>query len=299
MQFINNDLLIERKKLKRNLLIWRIFTILLLFIVLSKTSNILLKNKANFQSDHIARIKIAEILRYDLEKVKKLTILKNNSHVKALIIHINSPGGTLVGSEAIYKALRKIGEKVPIVAVMGDIATSGGYLVALGSDKIFTYEGTITGSIGVIFESFEVTEMLSKLGITPRAIKSSKFKATPSPFEKLEPEIEAELKNSLMTSFDVFKDIVKKRRNFNDAQLAQVANGKIFIGRDAIKLGLTDAIGGEEEALEWLKNEKKLDLEVKDYSIEADKNELELLLDSFTNKITSYVREVFSFKIKS
>jgi len=176
------------------------------------------------------------------------------------MVRINSPGGTVVGGEALHRTLLKVGKNKPVVAVMGDLATSAGYMIAIAADHIVAREGTITGSIGVLFQTAEVTELLAKIGITVDSIKSGPLKAEPSPFEKLTPEARRATQQLVDDMFDMFVGMVASQRRMSLPEARALADGRVFTGGMALKNGLIDAIGGEEEARHWLAEKKGIDV---------------------------------------
>ena len=132
---------------------------------------------------HIARINVSGIITDDRKMTELFDKVGKSDQVKAVILDINSPGGTTTGGEAMYDAIRRLAEKKPVVAVCGTLATSAAYIVALATDRIFVYGNTITGSVGVIFQWADVTELLHTLGVKVEEVKSGPLKAVPSPFE--------------------------------------------------------------------------------------------------------------------
>jgi protease IV len=199
--------------------------------------------------------------------------VKDNDAIKALIVEIDSPGGTSVGGEQLYVDLRDIAKKKPVVAVMRTMATSAAYMAALGTDHIVAREGTITGSVGVIVQTAEVTRLADKLGIDPITVKSGSLKATPSPIEKFNPADEAMLQDVVNDFFNYFVDLVVTRRKLTDEQLEQIQNGRVFTGRQALKVNLVDQLGGEPEALRWLGKNKKIDTELEIKTVKVKKPE--------------------------
>ena len=137
------------------------------------------------KDDFIAKIELQGIIQDKKELISQLENLNDDKNVKGLITVINSPGGTYVGSKEVYDAINIVSNKIPTAVYMREMATSGGYLVSLSSDKIFSNEGTITGSIGVILQTADISKLLNKLGITPVIIKSGQLKAVPNPAEKI------------------------------------------------------------------------------------------------------------------
>ena len=256
------DALMDRRRLKRQVQIWRVLAILLaLAAVLAIGARIAIES-----THYVARITISGIIAEDKKRNKALDDAADDSDVKALIVVINSPGGTVVGAEQLYKRLRDVAKKKPVVVSMGTLATSAGYYIALGADRIFAYDGTITASIGVIFQATDMTALMEKIGIKVEAIKSGAVKASPNPFEKTSPEARAVIDALVKDSFDQFLSLVRARRNLGDDRIKEIADGRVVTGRQAKILGLVDEIGGQDEALAWLQREKKIakSLKVKD-----------------------------------
>ena len=253
---LETDVIIDRRKLKRRLSVWRIIAIIA--IAGAALGFIARKDGGIIPRDHVARIEIDGVITEDAQRERALRRVADDDHARALIVAINSPGGTVVGSENLFRALRHIAEKKPVVAIMGTVAASGGYMTALGADRIYAQSGTITGSIGVILQSADVTGLLQKLGIAPQVIKSSPLKAVPNPFEPLTPEGRAATRQVIMDMFEQFVDMVADRRKLSPDAARELADGRIFTGRQAKANRLIDALGGESEARDWLARERKV-----------------------------------------
>jgi protease IV len=189
------------------------------------------------------------------------------SGAKAVIVAIDSPGGTVVGAEQLYDGLRRLAEKKPVVAVVNGLAASGGYVVALGSERIFAQRNAIVGSIGVIFQSPNATSLLKTLGVTIEDVKSSPLKAQPNPYSPTPPEAMKAMEALVMDSYDWFRKLVQERRKLDEAQLARAADGRVFTANQAMPLNLVDQIGDERAAREWLAKNKDVstDLRVRDW----------------------------------
>jgi protease-4 len=256
------DALLDRRRLKRQVQLWRILSILLAAAAIVAAVGRIVYEK----SDYVARITISGLIAEDKKRAKAIDDAADDKDVKALIVVVNSPGGTVVGAEQLYGRLRDFAKKKPVVVSMGTLATSAGYYIALGGERIFAYEGTITASIGVIFQATDMTALLEKLGIKVEAIKSGAVKASPNPFEKTSPEARAVIDALVKDSFDQFLGLVRERRKLGDEQVKAIADGRVVTGRQAKALGLVDELGGQDEALAWLQREKKIDksLKVKD-----------------------------------
>lgn len=203
---------------------------------------------------HIARLQVTGTIFGDLERERLVRKLAENDDVEAVVLHINSPGGTSAGAEGLYLALREVAESKPVVAVLGEIAASGGYIAALSADRIISRGNTLTGSIGVIMEYPDVTDLLARLGVEYETIRSSDLKAEPSPFRKISPEARDQQQALIAESYVWFRNLVGTRRNLDGAALDVAASGGVFTGRTALEAGLVDALGGEPEAIDWLES---------------------------------------------
>jgi protease-4 len=291
------DYLIERRQIKSRLLIWKFAAIILIAIVLLLVGkNFALKDvlPINSNEDYIASVLIDEIILEDEKRDKKLKKIIDDSHIKALIVNVNSPGGTVVGSEKIYNILRKISEKKPVVIVMGTMAASGGYLISLGGDYIVSHNGTITGSIGVILQTAEVTELAQKLGIKFNNFKSGELKAVPNPTEKLTEEVRVAIMENIEDTYNFFLELVSERRNLPIEEVKKLADGRLYSGRQALKLKLVDAIGSEDTALKWLQEVKKVNLTVKDYQLKPKPKLMDIILEDFDSITPSFFKNSFN-----
>ena len=158
----------------------------------------------------------------------------------------------MVGGEDLYNALRRVGERKPVAVVMGTLATSAGYMTAIAGDRIFARESSITGSIGVLFQTTDVTKLLEKLGVSAEAIKSSPLKAQPSPLEPLTDAGRAATRAVVEDMYEFFVDLVADRRSLSKQEALRLADGRIFTGRQAVSNRLIDEIGDERAARDWL-----------------------------------------------
>ncbi|MCP5086685.1 MAG: signal peptide peptidase SppA [Rhodobacteraceae bacterium] len=203
---------------------------------------------------HIAQVEISGVIYDDPVLDAALKSVEENDAAKALIVLINSPGGTTAGSEAVYERLRRIAKDKPVIAVMREVAASGGYIAALGADHIIARGNTITGSVGVIMEYPDVTGLLDRIGVSMETIRSSDLKAEASPYRKLSPEGRAAEQALIDDSYDWFRNLVQTRRGLSGNQLDAATDGRVFTGRVALEMGLIDSIGGSEFALAHLES---------------------------------------------
>lgn len=276
---IKGDVIFDSIKNRNNLIKWKILTAFLAVIALAVIFSSPQKGKTIVSTPYIARIYIDGEIVDDFSRRKSLTEIAEDHNIKAVILQINSPGGGFFASEDLYHSLRKISEKKPIVAVINSIATSGGYLAAVATDYIVARYSSATGSIGVIFSTFNVEELTKKLGVNFYDIKTPRMKAEPSIFKKPSDEVVKTIQEDVADGYKFFAGIVANRRKIKTDFLMSVSDGRVFNGQKAMKLGLIDQLGGEEEALYWLREHKKINpkLEVTDYF--SEKNPIKAILE--------------------
>jgi len=255
MAITDAELIVDRRRMKRRLIFWRIAAVLIALAgVIAYFGQM---DFARFR-DHIARIRIDGTITGDQPTLDLLSQLEKAKAVKAVIIHIDSPGGTTAGSEAIYEEIRDIAKEKPVVAVMDTVAASGGYITAIAADHIVARGNTITGSIGVIFAFPEISKLLDTLGIKMEEVKSAELKAEPTPYKPMSDKVRAVTNEMIQDSFAWFKGLVAERRKIDPAQVDILADGRVYTGRQAVANHLVDELGGEEKAVAWLKTEKKI-----------------------------------------
>ena len=235
---------------------------------------------------HVARLDINGLIVADTDRDQSLSELADDSSVRALIVRIDSPGGTVVGGESLYSRLRQLAEKKPIVAVMGEVATSAAYMTAIGSDYIVARDGTLTGSIGVILQTADLTGLLQKVGIKPETVKSSPLKAQPNPLEPFTPEAREATRKVVGDIYEMFVSMVQERRRLSREQVDKLADGSVFTGRQAKANGLVDVLGGEREARAWLEEKHGIaqSLPVRDIELRGAGQELRDMIGNFMGK---------------
>jgi protease-4 len=201
---------------------------------------------------------IQGLIRGDTERVESIERLGRSS-VKAVIVHVDSPGGTTAGSEQLFDALRRLAARKPMVVVIDGLAASGGYITAMASDHIVAQGTSLVGSVGVLFQYPNLTELMKTIGIKVEEIKSSPLKAAPNGFEPTSPEARAAIEAIVMDSYAWFRGLVQTRRHLDGEALGRVADGRVFTGRQAIDLKLVDELGDEKSAVAWLAKERSID----------------------------------------
>jgi len=271
-----SDHAIDRRRLKRRLSAWRVVAVLALAALAAAAVG---RSAGVLPTAHVARITIKGTIVHDQERDRAIEKLAKSGRVKAVVLHVDSPGGTVVGGERLYGALRKLAEKKPLVTVMGTTATSAGYMVSLAGDHLVAGAGTVTGSIGVLLQTTDLTQLLEKIGVGAEAIKSSALKGVPSPLEKLTGEGRKATKEVVDDIYSMFVEMVAERRKLPAERIRVLADGRVFTGRQALASGLVDAVGGEAEALKWLKAERGVDdkLPVEDVELASAESRLPLL----------------------
>jgi len=259
---LDADIIVDRRRMRRKLTFWRVFAALLAICTavaigaaLRAPGTALLTGQSG---GSIARVTINGLIRTDRERVEALERL-GKSRAKAVIVHINSPGGTTSGSEELHDSLKRLKAVKPTVVVVDGLAASGGYIAALAADHIVAMETSLVGSIGVLFQYPNFGDALKTLGIKVEEIKSSPLKAAPNGFESTSPEARAAIESIVMDSYAWFRTLVKERRGLDDAALERVADGRVFTGRQGVGLKLVDELGDEKTAIAWLAKDKNID----------------------------------------
>ena len=259
---LDADTIVDRRRMRRKLTFWRVFAILIAICAVVAAGAALRVPGTGVLTGQagaaIARVTFTGLIRSDQQRVEALERL-GKSRAQAVIVHINSPGGTTSGSEQLYESLMRLKEKKPIVVVIDGLAASGAYIAALGADHIVAQETSLVGSIGVLFQYPNVADLLKTLGIKVEEIKSSPLKASPNGFEPTSPEARAAIESIVLDSYAWFRGLVKARRQLDDAGIERVADGRVFTGRQAVGLKLVDQLGDEQTALSWLAKEKNID----------------------------------------
>lgn len=252
------DQAIDRRRMRRKVTFWRVIGVIAVMLAVAGIwAGVGGANYVQKSSEHVARITIGGLIRNDKDRIKLLEEI-GKSGAKAVIVLIDSPGGTVTGSEQLFNGLRRLAEQKPVVAVIEGSAASGAYIAAIAADRIFAPRSAIVGSIGVIFQYPNFHELLKNVGVNVESIKSSPLKASPNGLEPTPPEATAAVRALVLDSYDWFKGLVKERRNLDDAALARVADGRVFTAAQALPLRLVDELGDEKTAREWLAKNKNV-----------------------------------------
>src|ERR1700691_4744249 len=277
---LDADLIVDRRRMRRKLTFWRVLAVCL--IVLGIAAVVALSGSRTGLlgvRPYIARVTVSGLIRGDQDRVEALDKLGQSTLARAVIVHVDSPGGTTAGSEQLFDSLSRLREKKPLVIVVDSLAASGGYITAIAGDHIVAQQTSLVGSIGVLFQYPNVSDLLGKIGVKVESVKSTPLKAAPDGFEPTSPEATAALNSIIHDSYAWFKGIVQDRRHLSDSELQTVVDGRVFTGHQGLDLKLIDEIGDERTALAWLAKEKNVDatLPVRDYELRSRFEDLPFL----------------------
>lgn len=281
---LDPDYVVERRQLKRRLTFWRVLGVVAIVAAVVAVAG---RFDLIARSDHVARIAVDGLILDDQARDDALAAVARNNRARALLVRIDSPGGTYVGGEALYQTLRRVAAKKPVVAVMGTTATSAGYMTALASDHIVARASSLTGSIGVIMQTADITGLLDKLGIKPETVKSGALKAQPNPLEPFTSQARKATEGVISDFHDMFVSLVAERRQLPKETVQGLADGRVFSGRQALAQGLVDQIGAEPEARKWLQETHKIadSLPVKDVEVAHEGEPWRDLLSAAVGKV--------------
>jgi protease-4 len=254
------DALVDRRTLRRKLTFWRAGAILVVIAALLLVSSALSKNGfiTNKKLPHIAKVNVTGMITYEPKLLEALKSVEDNNAAKALLVFIDSPGGSTAGSEVLYDALRRIAAKKPVVAQIGTLGASGAYVTALGADHIVATKTSLVGSIGVLVQWAEFDQLISNWGIRFQEVKTSPLKASPNGFTPASEEAKAALRDLVQDSFSWFTNLVAERRQMNETELKHVTDGRVFTGSQSLNLKLIDELGDQQTALNWLITKKEI-----------------------------------------
>ena len=277
---LDADLIVDRRRMRRKLTFWRVLAVVVIALAVIGVA-VQVSDRTGFAGAgaYIARVTIKGLIRDDQERVQQLDRLARSSTARAVVVHVDSPGGTTAGSEQLYDALMRLKDKKPLVIVVDGLAASGGYITALAGDHIVAKQTSLVGSIGVLFQYPNVVDLLDKIGVKVESIKSSPLKAAPNGYEPTSPEARAAIESIIKDSYAWFRGLVQDRRHLNDDELQAVADGRVFTGHQGIGLKLVDEIGDERAGIAWLASAKSVDskLPVRDYQLHSRFGDLPFL----------------------
>lgn len=267
----NAELLIDRRALRRRLSGWRALAVAAVIGAIL-FAGVMAGRDRLVPGQHVARVNLTGMITGARPTLDLLKRVGDASDVRAVVLSIDSPGGTVTGSEDVYTALRALSAKKPTVAVINTLGASGAYIAAMGADRIVARQTSLVGSIGVIMQFPNFSGLLDRVGVKVDEIKSSPLKAAPNPFEPASPAAKEAMAAVVGDSYAWFRDLVRVRRTLEGEALTQVADGRIFTGRQALKLRLVDQLGDEKDALRWMEGARGVakDLPVRQWQPRSD-----------------------------
>jgi protease-4 len=254
----DTETVLDRRRMRRRLSLWRTLAVLAGLVALAVIALASADSAGVVETRQIARVSLEGIITEDRDQLRLLKTLAETKRVAAVILFVNSPGGTTTGGEALFEGISALAKAKPVVAQFGTVATSAAYIAGLATDQIVARGNTITGSVGVIFQWAEVTQLLDKLGVKMNEIKSGPLKANPSPFQPLDEAGKAVAEQMVTESKRWFVNLVGTRRSIDTASVAGLEQGRVFSGREALAYKLVDQIGGEVEAVKYLEEKRSI-----------------------------------------
>lgn len=255
---LDADLLLDRVRLKRRLVWWRVGAIVLLVGVLLLSARIGVGGHGTLSGPHLVRLRVDGVIAEDRKRLDEIDRATDDGSVKGMILAIDSPGGSVSGGESLHDAIARFAAKKPVVVTMGGVAASAGYMIAVPAARIYASNATLTGSIGVILQSPDLSGLLGKIGVSVDELVSGPLKGQPSVVKPLSPEGRAMLQGVVTDLFDQFVAMVATGRHMDEARVRALADGRPYTGHQALGLGLIDAIGGEREARQWLAKNRSI-----------------------------------------
>lgn len=285
------DLLIDRRRLKRRLVFWRVLAVLAsVAAVLTGVKGVDLLPVA----PHVTRLSVSGLITEDNKLTERIEALADDPSTRALVVYIDSPGGSVAGGETLHDAIAAVASQKPVVVVMGGVAASAGYMIAVPAHRIFAREGTLTGSIGVFLQSGEISGLLGKLGVTTEVVRSGPLKDEPSFLHPLSPDGRDVLQRLVNDMYDQFVQMVASGRHMQVDAVRHLGDGRAYTGHQALALGLVDEIGGERAARRWLEAAKGVpvslpvrDITTASYASRALTGQLDLVVQTLWKAVIS------------
>lgn len=249
---LDPDVIADRRRLKRRLGFWRLIAILLAVAAAGAlVARFDLLGRGDRRA-HVARVTVKGLMLPDKALIDTIDGLAKSDAVKGVIVDIDSPGGSTAAGEALYGALRRLSAAKPTAAWVGTLAASAGYMTAIGTDHIVIRRSALTGSIGVLIQWPDLSELMKTLGVKYEEVKSSPMKAEPTPFKATSPEARAMLDRAIRDTYEWFVGLVAERRGLTPERALELADGRVVTGHQALELKLVDEIGEESAAVAWL-----------------------------------------------
>ncbi|CAK7192102.1 hypothetical protein COMNV_00286 [Commensalibacter sp. Nvir] len=288
---LENDLLLERQRIRRKLIRWRVVAFCLFILACLSLSAKTFTSQLKGSSGYITKLKIEGTIKSDVTKqIELLDKASSNPSVKALILYVNSPGGAVTGGEELHDAVERFAQKKPVVVSMGGVAASAGYMISLPAQRIFALNSTLTGSIGVLMQSPDISKLLDKVGVNVDQLVSGPMKGQPSMVKPLSDQGRQMLQGLISNYYDQFISMVVKSRHMSIARAKQLGDGRPYTGQQALSLGLIDQIGNEQAAKNWL---------IKTYKFQKNMPVKELKNQKNSEWISHFIGKVFGSSVGS
>lgn len=265
---LESDALIDRQRLKRRLTFWRVLAAAALVLA----AIVATPHRTRLGGAHVARLAITGVIGNGTEQIDSLTRLRDDPSVRAVLLHLDTPGGAVGGGEGIHDAVADLARTKPIVAVMDGTAASAGYMIAVAAPHIVARDSTLTGSIGVILQLGNISGLLEKIGVQSTPLVSGPLKGAGDITAPLTDPQRQYLQGLVADLYDQFVGLVATGRHMPPARVRQLADGRAYTGRQAFALGLVDQIGGEQQAMSWLRTQRHLTAGLPIEDVEKDEN---------------------------
>lgn len=272
-------------KLEKSRNRWR-WVAVVAFVLFLLTVSALEATPAKRPAKFIAQVHVSGMITDTLHQQDVLERIRTNDNAKALLVYVDSPGGTMVGGVSLHRMLREISQSKPVVIVMGTVAASAGYMVASAGDYVIANEGTLTGSVGVLMPLMDATGLAGKVGVRSDEIVSGDLKAVTSPLYTRSASDRAYLQDTVMQMQKVFLDLVNAQRDLTPETVQLISDGRIITGTKAKELNLVDALGDRRTAKQWLADTHELDVATP--IIEFDLVEKQSLVKELLQGVDSY-----------
>jgi len=231
-----------------------------LFVIFFGFSMVMMTSVGGLDSG--PKIGVVEVLGPITDSKKAVQDIRRfvkDDNIKGLVIRVDSPGGSVGPSQEIYDAVKKAKAIKPLVVSMGSTAASGGYYIACGADTVYANPGTITGSIGVITQVITVDKLIEKADVGVHTVATGKFKDSGSPFKEFTVDDEVYFRSMIDDIYDQFVEDVAACRKLDEAKVRELADGRVYTGRQAKKNKLVDELGSMQDAVDFVAKKAKLD----------------------------------------
>lgn len=273
-----------------------VFAFALIFGLLSTTFK-QMSGEDDSRLGNIAVIEIEGVITESLPVLEQIREIRDNSQIKAVVVRVNSPGGAVGASQEIYLELKKLRGDLPVIVSMGDIAASGGLYVALGAERVIALPGTLTGSMGVLFQLTNFSKLLEKALIEPVTIRSGELKDAGNPTRPMDPKAKKLFEDLVKQTFESFKASVAAERKLQPKAVDTLSDGRIVNGDQAKALGLIDDVGTFQDAVDWAKQKANIKEKVQlAFVSRKPKSWFEKIFESEVHSLKQEVKQMFFSK---